>query len=84
MLILISNVLAERLKNIPPSFISKNHTACVKGKFSDEGDRLMSDILEISDNLKIKGFLMTLDTEKYFYTQRMQMVLHCSLKTKNL
>ena len=27
----------------------------------------MSDILEISDNLKIKGFLMTLDTEKYFY-----------------
>ena len=44
----------------------------------------MSDILEISDNLKIKGFLMTLDTEKYFYKQRMQMVLHCSLKTKNL
>ena len=66
MLILISNVLAERLKNIPPSFISKNHTACVKGKFSDEGDRLMSDILEISDNLKIKGFLMTLDIEKAF------------------
>ena len=31
-----------------------------------EGDRLISDILEISDNLKIKGFLMTLDIEKAF------------------
>ena len=31
-----------------------------------EGDRLISDILEISDNLKIKGFLMTVDIEKAF------------------
>ena len=31
-----------------------------------EGDRLISDILEISDNLQIKGFLMTLDIEKAF------------------
>ena len=31
-----------------------------------EGDRLISDNLEISDNLKIKGFFMTLDIEKAF------------------
>ena len=33
---------------------------------SREGGRLISDILEISDNFKIKGFLMTLDIEKAF------------------
>ena len=37
-------------------------------RFISEGSRLISDILEISDNLKVKGFLMTLDTEKAFYS----------------
>ena len=36
------------------------------GKCISEGSRLISDILEISDNLKVKGFLMTLDIEKDF------------------
>ena len=35
-------------------------------RFVSEGGRLISDILEISDNLKIKRFLMTLDIEKAF------------------
>ena len=59
-------MLAERLKKVLPSLISKNQTAYVKGRFISEGGRLISDILEISDNLKIKGFLMTLNTEKAF------------------
>ena len=46
---LISKVLAERLKNVLPSLISKNETAYVKGRFISEGGRLISDILEISD-----------------------------------
>ena len=62
----ISKVLAERLKKVLPSLISKNQTAYVKGWFISEGGRIFSDILEISDNLKIKGFLMTLDIEKAF------------------
>ena len=61
---LISNVLAERLNKVVPSLIFKNQTAYVKGRFISKGCRLISDILEISDKLKIKGFLMTLDTEK--------------------
>ena len=63
---LISKVLAEGLKKVPPSLISKNQTAYVKGRFISEGGRLISDILEISDKLKTKGFLMTLDIEKAF------------------
>ena len=62
----ISKVLAERLRKALPSVISKNQTAYVKGRFISEGSRLSSDILEISDNLKVKGFLMTLDIENAF------------------
>ena len=36
----------------------------MEGRFISEGGRLISDIFEVSDNLKIKGFSMTLDTEK--------------------
>ena len=63
---LISKELDERLKKVLPSLTSKNQTAYVKGRFISKGGRLFSDILEISDNLKIKGFLMTVDIEKAF------------------
>ena len=59
-------VLDEGLKEVLPSLISKNQTAYVKGRFISEGGRIISDIHEISDNLKIKGYLVTLDTEKAF------------------
>ena len=59
-------MLAERLKKVLPSLISKNQTAYVKQRFISEGGGLISVILEISDHLKIKGFLMTLDIEKAF------------------
>ena len=52
----ISKLLAERLKKVLPSLISENQTAYFKGRF----------ISEISDNLKIKVFLMTLDIEIAF------------------
>ena len=59
-------VLDEGLKEVLPSLISKNQTAYVKGRFISKGGRIISDIHEISDNLKIKGYLVTLDTEKAF------------------
>ena len=63
---LISEVLGERPKKVLPSLIPKYQTAYVKGRFISERGRLISDILEISDNLKIKGFLMRLDTGNAF------------------
>ena len=63
---LVLKVLAERLKKVPPSLISKKQTAYVEERFISEVGILISDILEISDNLKLKVFLMTLDFEKVF------------------
>ena len=54
------------LKFYLPSIISKNQTAYVKRRFIIEGSRLITHIVKIFDNFKIKGFLMTLDTEKAF------------------
>ena len=63
---LISKGLAERLKNVLPSLISSDQTGYVEGRFISEGGRLISDVIETSDKLQIKGFLMTVDTEKAF------------------
>ena len=63
---LISKVLAEKLKNVLPSLISSDQTAYAKGRFISESVRLISDVLEICDNLQIKGFLMTVDIEEVF------------------
>ena len=53
---LICKVLAERFKQVLPSLTSKNQTAYVKERFISKGDRVISDILEVYDNLKIKCF----------------------------
>ena len=71
---LISNVLAERLKNVLPSLISSDQTAYVKGRLISEGGRLIPDVLKICDKLQIKGFLMTVDIEKAFNS-----INHCFL-----
>ena len=64
---LFSKELAERLKKVLPSLISRNQTAYVKERFISEGSRLISDVLEISDNLKIKGVLMTIDSVNHLF-----------------
>ena len=63
---LVSKGLAERLKTAIPSLISSNQTACLNGRFISEGGRLISDIFEVNDLLKLKELLLTVDIEKAF------------------
>ena len=60
---MISKVLAERLKTALPSLISSNQTAYLNSWSISEGRRLISDIFEVSDLLKLKGLLLTIDIE---------------------
>ena len=63
---MVSKVLAEHLKTALPSLISSNQTAYLNGRFISEGGRLISDIFEVSNFLKLKGLLLTVDIEKAF------------------
>ena len=63
---ILSKALAERLKKTLPFPISTTQSAYVDGRFISEGGRLVSNLLEISDKLKLDGLLATIDIQKAF------------------
>ena len=58
--------MSKRLKNVLPSLISDNQSGYVDGRFTSEGGRLIADILQITDKLKLSGMLVTIDIQKAF------------------
>ena len=58
--------MAERLNKNLPFLISVNQSAYVDGWFIRKCGRLISDLLEISDALKLDGLLPTTDIQKAF------------------
>ena len=63
---IISKALSKRLKNVLPSLISDNQSAYVDGRFISEGGRLIADVLQITNMLKLNGILVTIDAQKAF------------------
>ena len=57
-----------------PNSISNNENAYVANRFTSEGGRLTSDILELTDILNMNGYLLTIDIQKAFDS-----VDHCFL-----
>ena len=49
-----------------PSIISLEQTAYIEKRLIGESGRLTSDILSVTNNLKIKSYLVTMDIEKAF------------------
>ena len=63
---IFSKALNQRLKKTLPFIISANQSAYVDGRFISESGRFISDLLEISDTLKLDGLLATIDIQKAF------------------
>jgi hypothetical protein len=63
---IVSRVFAKRVKEVLPSIIGSEQTAYVKNRFIGEGGRLISDILEVTENFNLDGYLVTIDFEKAF------------------
>ena len=63
---ILSKALVQRLKETLPFLISLNQSAYVDGRFISESGRLISDLLEISNTLKLDGLLATIDIQKAF------------------
>ena len=47
-----------------PNLVSANQDSYIANRFINEGARLISDILEVTDILNMEGYLLTIDTEK--------------------
>ena len=63
---IISKAFASRRKNVLPSAISSEQTTYIEKRFIGESGRLISDILSVTNNLKTKIYLATMDIEKAF------------------
>ena len=62
----IAKELATRLKESLPKLISFQQTTYVKNRFIGEGGRLISDMLETSESLNLKGYIVTVDIKTFF------------------
>ena len=63
---ILSKVLADWIKKYLLFLISSNQTAYVEGRFISEGGRLFSDILQVTDFLKLKWLIVIVDIQKAF------------------
>ena len=63
---ILSKALAQLLKKTLPFPIPANQSAYVDGRFISESGRLVSNLLEISDTLKLDGLLAAIDIQKAF------------------
>ena len=65
---IISKALSKRLKNVLLSLISDNQSAYVDERFISQGGRLVADVLQTTDVLKLSGMLVTIDIQKAFHS----------------
>ena len=63
---LASKVLVGRIKKVLPNIIKHDQTAYVTGRYIGESIRLISDILEYTEENNIDGILFSADFEKAF------------------
>ena len=63
---IISKALSKRLKSVLPSLISDNQTTYFDERLISQGGRLIADVLQTTDVLKLSGMLVTIDIQKTF------------------
>ena len=63
---IISKEFASRLRTVLPSIMSSEQRAHIEKHFIGVGRSLISDTLSVTNNLKTKSYLVTMDIEKVF------------------
>ena len=63
---IISKALSKRLKSVLPSLISDNQTTYFDERLISQGGRLIADVLQTTDVLKLSGMLVTIDIQEAF------------------
>ena len=65
---ILSKALASRLKSVTGFLVTSDQTAYVPGRFIGESIRLISYILEYTDNAELPCYMLSADIEKAFDT----------------
>ena len=76
----IAKVLETKLKKALPKLMFFQQEAYVENKFIGQEGRLISDILEMSESLDLKGFIVSVDIEKAFDSLSHSFLLVCIKK----
>ena len=63
---ILTKALATKLKKVLNSIVGTNQTAYVEGRFIGEATRLISDVLEVTKECNIPGYMVLMDVEKAF------------------
>ena len=63
---ILTKALATKLKKVLNSIVGINQTAYVEGRFIGEATRLISDVLEVTKECNIPGYMVLMDVEKAF------------------
>ena len=63
---IISKVFSARLKKVPPLLISSQQTANAANGCISEFARLISDLVDVTEKFKTKGYLVTIQIKKAF------------------
>lgn len=59
-------MIAKRIKNVFSSFILPDKRVYLENILTSAGSRLISDVLEVKNISKLKGFIQPVDIEKAF------------------
>ena len=60
----LSDVLANRMKNVLPDIIGEDQKGFIKGRFSGENTRVLYDVMEYLIHSKKAALLLLIDFEK--------------------
>ena len=63
---ILTKALASKLKKVLKTIVGSNQTAYVEGRFMGEASRLISDVLEVTKECNIPGYMVMMDVEKAF------------------
>ncbi len=59
-------MLANRLKPLLPNLINENQTAYIRGRFIGQNIRLITDVIDHTEEVQIPGIILFLDFKKAF------------------
>ena len=62
----MNKALAKKSKKVLKTIVGANQTAYVEGRFIGEVTRLISDVLEVTKECNIPGYMVLMDVEKAF------------------